>query len=114
MKLALVFFIVLLLKIVSQACSISQLSLQLQKQLPHVTEPQIYCEKFQTSPHSTTLHCANHKSITVNLEKNEFSFLTQTQKKFPFMSQCWVEGRVNAKCEILLKKQKCQIWNLNE
>lgn len=112
-KAILIFFIILVLEISTFACSWNDLENSFNNEL-NAKYPGFNCQTmdFNNTKKVAHLNCANKKSITVNFENNKVSFLSSTQSKYPYLSQCWVDGFFNSQCKVSLNDQKCQVWDL--
>lgn len=63
---------------------------------------------------SLIIHCDNQKNYTVSYDEKSVYLLTQTISKYPFISQCWIEGQITNQCSVVLAAEKCQSWDMKD
>ncbi|MFN3455748.1 MAG: hypothetical protein ACK41T_12395 [Pseudobdellovibrio sp.] len=109
----LIVLIILLLKIATYACEWKQIEPSFIKEFQ--AKAQLQCETLPAllTKKSSTVFCNDSKNYVVAYDKESVYTITQTVTRHNLLSQCWLEGYVNDKCEVLLKEKKCQMWDLN-
>lgn len=112
-KAAFIFLIILILKIQTMACEWQSISSNFMTELNQKNSGYI-CQTVstQSSKKTAIISCLNKQNLSVSYENYKIHLLTQTQTKFPYLSQCWIEGTVDSNCKVHLQDQKCQVWDL--
>lgn len=112
-KLLIVLFVLLVLKIQSFGCELTNLKPSLLKNIEHNFNTS--CSViFENSQKKSVVMACKDKSYSISYDENSVYFLTQTLSKYPTMSQCWVDGTISNNCEVKLNEQKCQTWDMKD
>jgi hypothetical protein len=113
-KLLLVLFILLVFKIQSFACEATDFKAELVQKIESTLSARCQSSVFNTDKKSIFLNCSNQKSYNISFDEKSVYFLTNTISKYPYMSQCWIEGNITNSCSIILSAEKCQTWNMKD
>jgi hypothetical protein len=114
LKLLIVLFVILVLQIQSFACGVGEFKSNLIKAIEKSThnDCQIVAENIENK--SIQVLCNAQKTYSISYDTKSIYFLTNTIKKYPYMSQCWVEGQITNMCSVALSVEKCQTWNMKD
>ena len=113
-KLLLVMFILLVFKIQSFACEAIDFKAELIQKIESAVSTNCTSTLINTDKKSILLSCENQKNYTVSYDEKSVYFLTNTISKYPYMSQCWIEGNITNSCSVILTAEKCQTWNMKD
>lgn len=112
LKPAIIILLILILQITTFACDWQNINSQFQNSYSSQTKK--ICQTVEVSKNNkfARISCSDKKSYSVSYDHNSIYMLTETHVKNNLLSQCWISGKINQKCEVALDQQKCQAWDL--
>ncbi len=113
-KLLLVMFILLIFKIQSFGCEVGNFKVDLIQKIEQTLSTTCKTSFVNSEKKSIILTCENQKNYTISFDDKSIYFLTNTISKYPYMSQCWIEGEMTNSCAVTLSPEKCQTWNMKD
>ena len=111
-QLMFVLILLLVLKIQSFACEMSDFKQSMLRGIEKSLHTQCQEVLLNREKKSLILHCENQKNYSVSYDEKSVYLLTQTISKFPYISQCWIEGQITNQCTLKLAPEKCQTWDM--
>jgi hypothetical protein len=113
-KLLLVMFILLVFKIQSFGCEATDFKAELIQKIEQTYSTTCKIILVNTEKKSIIINCDNQKNYTISYDDKSIYFLTNTISKYPYMSQCWIDGQITNSCSLSLAIEKCQTWNMKD
>jgi hypothetical protein len=113
-QLMFVLFLILVLKIQSFACEIPDFKHQLIQSIEKSIQSNCTEVLLNKEKKSLILACQNQKNYTISYDDKSVYLLTQTISKYPYISQCWIEGQITNQCSVQLASEKCQSWDMKD
>lgn len=113
-QLMFVLILILVLKIQSFACEAPEFKNQLIQSIEKSINTKCTEVLLNKEKKSLILTCENQKNYTISYDEKSVYLLTQTISKYPYISQCWIEGQITNQCSIVLASEKCQSWDMKD
>jgi hypothetical protein len=113
-RLMFVLFLLLVLKIQSFACEAQDFKKQLIQNVEKSVNSNCVEVLLNKEKKSLIINCNNQKNYTISYDEKSVYLLTQTISKYPYISQCWIEGLITSQCSIQLASEKCQSWDMKD
>ncbi len=114
-KLTIVLFLLLVMKIQSFACEMNDFKPSLIQQIEKFSNSSCKSAFENKDKKSMLIECENQKNYNISYDDKTIYFLTSTTSKYPYISQCWIDGQISENsCAVEFASEKCQSWNMKE